>query len=156
YIPLGGNRRGLTRTLANILITMALGGLWHGASWTFLLWGIWHGLGLVVLRLWRRLGYELSTLAGVVITNSFVFAGWLLFRAQDWPGFKKMLAGLLGSNGLSFSDAYSAASRPTEFATIVIAAIVVCWPLTNRARFDAVKIKTVGWWALPLWLISLW
>jgi alginate O-acetyltransferase complex protein AlgI len=69
YIPLGGNRRGLARTLANILITMALGGLWHGASWTFLLWGLWHGLGLVVFRLWRRLGYELSVFAGILLTN---------------------------------------------------------------------------------------
>jgi len=156
YIPLGGNRRGFVRTLINILITMALGGLWHGASWTFLLWGLWHGLGLVVFRLWRRLDYELPALAAVLLTNIFVFAGWLLFRAQDWPAFERMLGGLAGFNGLPFSDAYSAVARPVEFAAIAIAILAVCWPLTNRARFDAVKVTTVGWWALPLWLAALW
>ncbi|MFX8685131.1 MBOAT family O-acyltransferase, partial [Acinetobacter baumannii] len=53
YIPLGGNRAGQLRSYVNLLVTMALGGLWHGASWTFLVWGVWHGLGLIVARLWK-------------------------------------------------------------------------------------------------------
>ena len=54
YISLGGNRKGEARTYLNLLITMALGGLWHGASWNFVLWGVWHGLGLIIVRLWQR------------------------------------------------------------------------------------------------------
>src|SRR5581483_7927965 len=54
YIPLGGNRHGLPRQIAALLITMALGGLWHGAGWTFVIWGILHGIGLAAGVLWRR------------------------------------------------------------------------------------------------------
>ena len=55
YIPLGGNRKGEVRSYLNLLITMALGGLWHGASWNFVLWGVWHGLGLGAVRGWKHI-----------------------------------------------------------------------------------------------------
>jgi D-alanyl-lipoteichoic acid acyltransferase DltB (MBOAT superfamily) len=54
YRPLGGNRRGAARTSVNLLATMLLGGLWHGASWHFVVWGAWHGLGLLVCRAWMQ------------------------------------------------------------------------------------------------------
>ena len=82
YIPLGGNRGGTARTLRNLLLTMALGGLWHGAAWTFVVWGLWHGLGLAVSRLAgeRRLPVPLAWLA----TQLFVLAGWTLFRVGSF------------------------------------------------------------------------
>ncbi len=87
YIPLGGNRRGKLRTYFNLMVTMTLGGLWHGASWRFVLWGIWHGIGLVVDKLLKpmtsRLPIWLSSYAGFFITFHFVVAGWILFRAND-------------------------------------------------------------------------
>lgn len=80
YIPLGGNRRGASRTAVNLLLTMLLGGLWHGANWTFVLWGLWHGLGLIMQRLSP---IRLHPLLSGVLTLFFVLYGWLLFRAES-------------------------------------------------------------------------
>ncbi len=87
YIPLGGNRRGPARTYANLLLTMLLGGLWHGAAWNFVLWGLWHGVGLMAHRAWSsRFMNQGSRFAAFAIfswalTLLFVGYGWLLFRA---------------------------------------------------------------------------
>lgn len=90
FIPLGGSRTGSGRTLVNLCITMVLGGLWHGAAWTFVLWGALHGVGLVVHRLWSRserrgiqairasLGWRA---AAPILTFHFVCLGWVFFRA---------------------------------------------------------------------------
>jgi D-alanyl-lipoteichoic acid acyltransferase DltB (MBOAT superfamily) len=87
YIPLGGNRKGKLRMYFNLMITMTLGGLWHGASWRFVLWGIWHGLGLVADKLLKPLSSRfprwIASWTGFLITFHFVAAGWILFRAPD-------------------------------------------------------------------------
>lgn len=89
YIPLGGSRRGLARQYFNLFATMTLGGLWHGAAWTFVVWGAFHGLGLIVHREWQRhttrwAGARQSLvwrgLAGA-LTLMFVAVGWVFFRA---------------------------------------------------------------------------
>src|SRR3569833_97103 len=90
YIPLGGNRRGLVRTVINLMITMVLGGLWHGASLTFVIWGTLHGLALVANHLWRLLPigdgmkrswpYRAICLLLMII---FILATWVFFRAPD-------------------------------------------------------------------------
>ena len=88
YIPLGGNRRGRARTLVNIMVTMLLGGLWHGAAWHFVVWGAWHGLGLCVERVFSG-RVPVSNRSGAadalrwMLTMLFVFYGWLLFRAAS-------------------------------------------------------------------------
>lgn len=121
YISLGGNRRGPARTRVNLLLTMVLGGLWHGAAWHFVVWGLWHGLGLLGHRIWEsarpgrtalavpedhgagwkpapqslhqtaaqamhqaapQAAYRTSWVAWL-LTISFVFYGWLLFRAPS-------------------------------------------------------------------------
>jgi alginate O-acetyltransferase complex protein AlgI len=87
YIPLGGNRHGSARTGMNLLITMLLGGLWHGAAWNFVLWGLWHGSGLALTRLPRftsalnLIPQPLRRPVGWSLTMAFVFYGWMLFRA---------------------------------------------------------------------------
>jgi alginate O-acetyltransferase complex protein AlgI len=90
YIPLGGNRKGSGRTYANLLITMLLGGLWHGASWNFVIWGGLHGLGLVVNRLARNRLPKLNgglrsvaTIFGWLATYAFVCFCWVFFRADS-------------------------------------------------------------------------
>jgi len=84
YISLGGNRRGRGRTLVNIMLTMLLGGLWHGAAWHFVFWGGWHGLGLSLQRIFGRgrRGAPAWGLLSWLLTMSFVYYGWLLFRAH--------------------------------------------------------------------------
>jgi alginate O-acetyltransferase complex protein AlgI len=92
YIPLGGSRGGRGRTLRNLLLTMALGGLWHGVSPLFLLWGVLHGLLLCAARLrWPR-----SPLLGWALTFSFTVIAWVPFRAPSWPVARALLHAMLG------------------------------------------------------------
>jgi alginate O-acetyltransferase complex protein AlgI len=90
YIPLGGNRRGPIRTRLNLMITMLLGGLWHGANWTFVLWGFWHGLALLFHRARGR-----WNAAGWIATMAIVLYGWMLFRAQSLEHLWKLHHGFL-------------------------------------------------------------
>ncbi len=95
YIPLGGNRQGPARTYVNLLLTMLLCGLWHGASWNFVFWGGLHGVALAVHRLWKNqdpLGKLMGNpvfrftwqVAARVLTLSVVLVGWIFFRASSW------------------------------------------------------------------------
>lgn len=87
YIPLGGNRRGPARRYVNLLLTMLIGGLWHGAAWTFVLWGGLHGLGLAINHVWREsLGrhYRLPAWLGLGLTFAFVVLAWVPFRATSF------------------------------------------------------------------------
>jgi len=93
YIPLGGNRKGKIRTFVNLFITMLLGGLWHGANWTFLIWGAIHGLGLSIYKLWEeKSSIVLSKinklliykLIGIFITFHFVCLGWVFFKSDNF------------------------------------------------------------------------
>ncbi len=100
YIPLGGSRAGRARTYRNLILTMLLGGLWHGAAATFVAWGLWHGLWLALERAWReaRAGRPpiLPAWAGRLVTFHLVCLGWLLFRAEGFG-----LAGTMLLRGLT-------------------------------------------------------
>lgn len=100
YIPLGGNRQGPWRTYLNLLITMLLGGLWHGASWTFVVWGLLHGLGLAAHKLWRTYGLKaavpFSGLAAWLLTYSFVCVTWIFFRAETFGSAAVILRKIAG------------------------------------------------------------
>ncbi len=84
YISMGGNRISQAATYRNLMVTMTLGGLWHGAAWTFVLWGVWHGLALASER-WIRSYVSIKTLrwAGPIATMFVVLIGWVLFRSRD-------------------------------------------------------------------------
>jgi alginate O-acetyltransferase complex protein AlgI len=98
YIPLGGNRRGLPRTYANLFVVMFLGGLWHGASWNFVIWGSAHGLLLAAERalpgrsLWSGLPAFLQTALSFTVVSLL----WVLFRAEDLPGALQYYGRLFG------------------------------------------------------------
>jgi alginate O-acetyltransferase complex protein AlgI len=85
YIPLGGNRRGKTRTCLNMAVVCVLCGLWHGANWTFLFWGIYHGFFLVIERItgMRDLSRQKYNMMRRLLTMLIVIVGWVLFRSQD-------------------------------------------------------------------------
>lgn len=83
YIPLGGNRRGEYNTCRNLMITFLLGGLWHGAGWTFILWGALHGLGALIHRQWQKWRLRMPTIIAWLLTFSFINAGWVIFRAAN-------------------------------------------------------------------------
>jgi alginate O-acetyltransferase complex protein AlgI len=99
YIPLGGSRHGEWNTYRNLMITMVLGGLWHGAAWNFVLWGTWHGLALSLERAGRAtaIGAHLAsgwTRLRWASTLSVVLVGWMLFRVESMGHFGSLLAGL--------------------------------------------------------------
>ena len=97
YIPLGGNRLGAYRRLINLMVTMLLGGLWHGAAWTFVFWGFLHGAGLIVAQvsrqLFKRIGFVVPGWLGVVLTFYFVTFSWVYFRAPDISTAHRVLLG---------------------------------------------------------------
>ena len=84
YIPLGGNQKGDFRTYANLLTTFIIGGIWHGAGWTFIFWGFLHGFALVVHRIWTQLGFKLWKWVAWFITFNFINIAWVFFRAKEW------------------------------------------------------------------------
>lgn len=100
YIPLGGSRQGMTVQLGALLATMALGGLWHGAGWTFIIWGVLHGLALAVRVAWRAAkGPELPGLVGWALTFGLVCISWVFFRAADLPSALRLLSAMTGIGG---------------------------------------------------------
>ena len=113
YVPLGGGRRGPARRYANLMIVMLLGGLWHGAGWTFVVWGGLHGFYLLVNHLWRGLSRRavqstagpsaFETLAGRCLTLLAVVVAWSFFRAESLNGATVMLTGMSGWNGIEMS-----------------------------------------------------
>ncbi len=101
YIPLGGNKTHEWRVNFNLFITFLLGGLWHGANWTFVFWGFLHGFALIIHRLWSRSGFKMPYLLGWFITFNFVNIAWVFFRAKDWESAFKVLSAMFGFNGVT-------------------------------------------------------
>jgi alginate O-acetyltransferase complex protein AlgI len=96
YIPLGGNRLGKGRRYANLLVTMLLGGFWHGAAWTYVMWGAWHGFFLAVNHAWEERGWKLPRLASRGLTLLVVFLGWAFFRSHNLRDALTLLGSMSG------------------------------------------------------------
>ena len=114
YIPMGGSRCSKTRRYINLFLTMLLGGLWHGAGWTFVAWGVLHGLYLVVNHAWLRLcgiaGISRAIAPGTskffawFLTFIAVIVGWVFFRASDFSSAMIILNGMAGNNGVALPN----------------------------------------------------
>jgi alginate O-acetyltransferase complex protein AlgI len=156
YIPLGGNRRGLARTCVNLLAVMLIGGLWHGAAFTFVLWGAWHGVLLLIERL-RRDAPRAGTLPrpiAIALTMLLVVIGWVLFRAPSTAGAASMFAGMIGLRGLGLSPALQ-----WQIDSLGLAALAAAWagvyllPWLSRSL---PRIRTAAELAtLPLFLLAV-
>jgi alginate O-acetyltransferase complex protein AlgI len=118
YVPLGGNRYGLTVQVSALLATMTLGGLWHGAGLTFVAWGAAHGLGLCAGLLWRRAGYTMPAAVGWAITFLFVMFAWVLFRSPSFEAALRIYEGLLGLGPAGHGFKWRAIAAAAAFATI--------------------------------------
>jgi alginate O-acetyltransferase complex protein AlgI len=106
YIPLGGNRHGAFATARNLMLTMLLGGLWHGANWTFLIWGAMHGAALVADHSWRRSAVfarygagRIAKIADWALTFHFVCFAWLFFRSPSLDSATQYILGIWTDNG---------------------------------------------------------
>jgi len=104
YIPLGGNRKGELITYRNLIITFLIGGLWHGAGWTFVFWGFLHGIGLVIHRIWSKIGIKIWKWLAWLITFNFINISWIFFRAKEWKDAVKILNGMLTYPNLHFNS----------------------------------------------------
>ncbi|SFO55780.1 alginate O-acetyltransferase complex protein AlgI [Variovorax sp. OK605] len=139
YVPLGGSRQGNGRTVTNLMLTMGIGGLWHGAdSWNFLYWGLAHGAALSVVHLWRQRGPYLPSLPSPVAhaaTLLFVMLGWTLFRSPDLATAGRMLGGQFGLQGLGLGAALSNMLRvPVLLAYALGIAWVIAPAVVARRR----------------------
>lgn len=120
YIPLGGSRNGVAVMLTALLITMLLGGLWHGAAWNFVIWGGLHGLGLTINHLWRRSGIEMPRLMGWALTITFVILTFAVFRAETLGSVINIFAWLN-----PFANLDSAYHQP--ITGVVLATLLAGW-----------------------------
>jgi D-alanyl-lipoteichoic acid acyltransferase DltB (MBOAT superfamily) len=101
YIPLGGNRFGSFRTFFNGFLVFAVAGLWHGASWTFVVWGVLHGLAVGFFGLWKKIGIPLPKAVSWTLTFLFVVVTWIFFRSPSLEKSLSMVRSLLGLEGVS-------------------------------------------------------
>jgi alginate O-acetyltransferase complex protein AlgI len=148
YKPLGGSRRGPPRTVVNLMVVMLLGGLWHGANWTFVVWGGLHGLFLVTQRLWSRLfPGMLPRWASWLITSAAVSVAWVFFRAPDFVVAQEIVKRMFVPSLVSSETFF-----PTALATMLLAAVCT-WALP-QARACALKFHQSKRFAFILGVIA--
>ena len=140
YIPLGGNRAGAARRYLNLLVTMLLGGLWHGAGWTYIVWGALHGVFLVINHAWSNLAHRLPGLrrvsttvpylaSALVLTQLCVVVAWIFFRASSVGAARRVVGALIGLSGGMAGD-YQPSVTATHLAAIA-AGYLACIALPN-------------------------
>ena len=158
YIPMGGNRGGTFATYRNLLLTMAIAGLWHGSdSWNFLLWGLAHGMALCLARAWPQ---RLPVPPGLsrLLTLLFVMLAWTLFRAPDMQAALRMYAGQFGLHGLAMGDTLHALLRPGHAAAAVLGVVCVILPAFRphwETRHAGTRLAAViALWPIPAFLLS--
>ena len=175
YVPLGGNRHGSVRTYVNLMITMLLGGLWHGASWTFVVWGALHGLFLCIERLWRdRAARQRTRVAELVVDDSqinraavippiafsttftkfglalltllLINITWVFFRAPTFGGAMLLLLSMFGIIPNGTAMLTNTAILTVGTVTVVL---IMCHWLMRDSSLVALS-KRLPWWGLSL------
>ncbi|MBV8170286.1 MAG: MBOAT family protein [Alphaproteobacteria bacterium] len=166
YIPLGGNRRGPARRYVNLMLTMTIGGLWHGAAWTFVFWGFLHGAYLIVNHAWRAVWKPLdrwwSRSAARLVTLVAVVVAFVPFRAPDLPTALRVCSAMVGLQvnrlyDMTALELFSAGLAPEPFAEKavrgwlwMVAALAVVWFVPNTqqlmARFRPAYNYSIAQW----------
>ena len=137
YIPLGGSRQGLKRTLRNIFIVWGVSGLWHGANWTFVCWGLYHALLLSVYRLThlrRQTGERQSGVFAIVSTIALVVVGWIIFRAPSMSEAMAYIGRMTGSSWANLSVAISRIRSLLPDLIVPLCAIVLMMVMEWRRQ----------------------
>lgn len=120
YIPLGGSNIGAVHTVLALSITMLLGGLWHGASWHYVVWGLLHGLMLSIYFIWRQTSYQLPPAAARLITFICVMLAWVMFRADSFNDAIHYYGTLFGLNGVALPPLYQGLAENTGLINVTI------------------------------------
>lgn len=163
YIPLGGNRKGESSKMRNLFLTMLLGGLWHGAGWTYVVWGALHGSFLIVNHLWRKLNIRMYQWTAQLLTMTSVIVAWVIFRSPSMTKASHILKGMLGFNGIVLPEKYAhkyhflhrigisfADLEFSHFKSLHIAVLAVLFALVLKGRNtndwkDRFQEKPVFW-----------
>lgn len=133
YIPLGGSRVGEYRVYINIMTTFILGGLWHGAGWTFLFWGFLHGLALVVYRVWSKIGFRLGNLLSWFITFNFINISWIFFRAKEWSDATMVLDAMFDMTTIEVIN-------PIQLSFVALALFIVLYLKNSISISESIKV----------------
>ncbi len=163
YISLGGSRKGAARTRVNIMATMLVGGLWHGASWTFVAWGCFHGLLIIAERfflavVWKNLKFvrQFPVVIARIIAGLFTFAmvsfGWVFFRSQDFAQAFGMVKTMLGS-GIAQKDRVLSELDGGISIGVMVLILVIHWLMRDRSLKSL--SETSPWWARSMCLGTL-
>jgi alginate O-acetyltransferase complex protein AlgI len=161
YIPLGGNRRGNTRTYFNLMLTMALGGLWHGAAWTFVAWGVLHGFALCVNKLFasyiantkKIIGDHIPSILGWVITMMTVMVGWVFFRTQNFSSAILILKQMFfWGNGIRWLCPWAI----FLLSITILIHIIYAFGLTTLFELNAKKWYTSVILLFLIWITIIW
>ena len=159
YIPLGGNKNGKIFTLINLFLTFLIGGIWHGAAWTFVLWGTFHGFAIVLHRIWIKRGKKFVTfpeitfsiktqkgnfshilntlvnLPAIICTFLFVNFTWILFRAPNFERVKIFIDGFRFDTGPWFRNEFLASISGTSWEALAVAIIIVFIAKNSRELY---------------------
>lgn len=151
YISLGGSRRGEVRRYINLLITMLLGGLWHGAGWTYILWGWLHGSFLVINHGWRRLGLKMPGAIAWSITFIAVVLSWVVFRAENIAQAGQIIQAAIGLKGIILTPDFQPLLGwlPQSFVQFLEVAQLPALPPNYRQSFVILAVVLMGAVWLP-------
>ncbi len=159
YIPLGGNRTGTLRTLFNLMFTMFLGGLWHGASWTFVAWGLLHGIYLITEHLLREFVPKMQwvgTMLGRFVLGQLTFImvslAWVFFRSADFSSAWNLLRSLFDYSG---SGAQLLSSLDIAQVVIVITGLLASHWYLHEKRLEHAMQDLPAWWVVTVWTTML-
>ncbi|MFL6515753.1 MAG: MBOAT family O-acyltransferase [Chthoniobacterales bacterium] len=157
YIPLGGNRHGPARAMINLIIVMFIGGLWHGAAWTFVAWGLLHGSYLAIERLvkafvrpapWMN-SFGVQLLIGA-ITYFAVLVAWVYFRASDFGTASRLIGGMFGVH--SRPDAILSTREMLQVALVTIGLLIAHWSMRDTS-IEAVVQRLPRWVVGATWFL---
>ena len=152
YIPLGGNRKGELRTYTNLVLTMLIGGLWHGASWLFVIWGGLHGVAQAINKLWQKTKIQMPIPLAIFITFIFTNITWVIFRAETMEQAGKVYHALLDFNhfhlpnvkGLNF--VFKNAGVVNQYENILfilpLAFILVFFSMNSQEIINKIKLHS--------------
>lgn len=159
YVPLGGSRNGKARRYLNLMVTMVLGGLWHGAGWTFVIWGALHGLYLMINHAWRNVkeamgwsdGRCLAKFCSGTLTFLAVVIGWVFFRADSFTSAMTMLKSMAGMNGVSLPANIAPELGPyfSRYDWMFFSGLVPLSELPSGNAVIALMISSVIVWTFP-------
>ena len=157
YIPLGGNRQGAARAMVNLIIVMFIGGLWHGAAWTFVVWGLLHGSYLAIERLCKAFFKpvtEIESMAGKLLVGAVtyfaVLVAWVYFRAANFETASRMIGGMFGTHPRP--DAILGTREILQVALVTLGLLIAHWSM-RETSLEAVVARAPRWAIGATWFL---